>query len=174
MIAAVVLAAGASTRFGSPKQRVLLGPVLERLRQSSVDETVVVLGAHEVEVDSRTVHCPDWERGPGASLRCGLAALGPEAEAAIVVLGDGPELDPRAVDRVIAAWREAGADRLAATYGGVRLHPMLLARSAWREIPDAGLRDVPAAPVPCDDLSPPGDVDFADDLSRRQPLSGAE
>jgi len=174
MIAAVVLAAGASTRFGSPKQRVLLGPVVDRLRESSVDETVVVLGAHDVEVETRTVHCPDWERGPGASLRCGLAALGPEVEAAVVVLGDGPRLDPHAVDRVIAAWRATGAERLAATYDGVRLHPVLLARSAWTEIPEAGLRDVPAEPVPCDDLSPPGDVDFADDISGRQPPPEAE
>jgi CTP:molybdopterin cytidylyltransferase MocA len=174
MIAAVVLAAGASTRFGSPKQRILLGPVVDRLRESSVDETVVVLGAHDVEVETRTVHCPNWERGPGASLRCGLAALGPEVEAAVVVLGDGPRLDPHAVDRVIAAWRATGAERLAATYDGVRLHPVLLARSAWTEIPEAGLRDVPAEPVPCDDLSPPGDVDFADDIFGRQPPPEAE
>jgi CTP:molybdopterin cytidylyltransferase MocA len=46
VIAAVVLAAGASTRFGSPKQRVLLGPVLDRVRASSVDDVVVVLGAY--------------------------------------------------------------------------------------------------------------------------------
>jgi CTP:molybdopterin cytidylyltransferase MocA len=174
MIAAVVLAAGASTRFGSPKQRILLGPVVDRLRESSVDETVVVLGAHDVEVETRTVHCPNWERGPGASLRCGLAALGPEVEAAVVVLGDGPRLDPHAVDRVIAAWRATGVERLAATYDGVRLHPVLLARSAWTEIPEAGLRDVPAEPVPCDDLSPPGDVDFADDIFGRQPPPEAE
>jgi CTP:molybdopterin cytidylyltransferase MocA len=174
MIAAVVLAAGASTRFGSPKQRVLLGPVVERLRQTSVDEIVVVLGAHDVDVGARTVHCPDWEQGPGASLRCGLAALGPEVEAAVVVLGDGPDLDPRAVDRVVAAWRATGTERLGATYDGVRLHPLLLARSAWGEIPDAGLRDVPAEAVACDDLSPPGDVDSADDLFGRQPPLGAE
>jgi CTP:molybdopterin cytidylyltransferase MocA len=164
MIAAVVLAAGASTRFGSPKQRVLLAPVLDRVRASSVDDTVVVLGAHDVETDARSVHCPDWERGPGASLRCGLEALGPEVEAAIVVLGDGPTLDPRAIDRVIAAWRETGAERLAAAYGGVRLHPLLLSRPVWREVPDEGLRALPAELVPCDDLSPPGDVDSADQL----------
>ena len=174
MITAVVLAAGASLRFGSPKQRVLLGPVVERVRASSVDDVVVVLGAHDVETDARTLRCADWELGPGASLRCGLAALGPEVDAAVVILGDGPDLDPRAVDRVIAAWRETGAPRLAATYGGVRLHPVLLARAAWRDVPDEGLREVPAEPVPCDDLSPPGDVDFADDMSRRQPPRGEE
>jgi CTP:molybdopterin cytidylyltransferase MocA len=174
MIAAVVLAAGASTRFGSPKQRVLLAPVLERLRESSVDDILVVLGAHDVDVGVRTVHCPDWGRGSGASLRCGLAALGPGVQAAVVVLGDGPDLDPRAVDRVIAAWRATGAERLGATYNGVRLHPLLLARSAWLGIPDAGLRDIPVEAVDCDDLSPPGDVDSADDLSGRQPPLGAE
>ena len=167
MISAVVLAAGASTRFGSPKQAVLLEPVLERVRASAaIGDVVVVLGAHAVETSERVVHCPEWERGPGASLRCGLAALGEEVEAAVVILGDGPKLDSRSIDRVAAVWREEGADRVAATYGGVRLHPLLLARSAWDEVPDAGLRALPAQLVPCDDLDPPGDVDFADDLSR--------
>src|SRR5262249_10000297 len=174
MIAAVVLAAGASTRFGSPKQRVLPGPVLERLGESSVDEILVVLGAHDVEVDAPTIHCPGWERGPGVSLRCGLAALGPDVEAAVVVLGDGPDLDPRAVDRVISAWRATGTERLGATYEGVRQHPLLLARSAWQEIPAAGLRDVPAETIACDDLSPPGDVDSADDFFGMQPPWGAK
>jgi nicotine blue oxidoreductase len=165
MIAAVVLAAGASTRFGSPKQAVLLEPVLERVRGSSaVDDVVVVLGAHEVATSARAVRCPDWERGPGASLRCGLAALGADVEAAVVVLGDGPRLDPRALDRVVAAWRAGAGERLAATYAGVRLHPLLLARSAWEGIPDEGLRALPAELVPCDDLTAPGDVDFADDM----------
>jgi len=165
VIAAVVLAAGASTRFGSPKQAVLLEPVLKRVRESTaIDDIVVVLGAHEVEANVRTVQCQEWERGPGASLRCGLAALGADVEAAVVVLGDGPRLDPRAIDRIVAAWRATGADRVVATYEGVRLHPLLLARMAWRDVPDGGLRALAAELVPCDDLSPPGDVDFADDL----------
>lgn len=162
MITAVVLAAGASTRFGSPKQHVLLEPVLERVRASSVDDVIVVLGAHPVDTTARTVTCPEWELGPGASLRCGLRALEPTVEAAVVILGDGPDVDPRAVDRVIAAWRARGADRVAATYGGVRLHPLLLARAAWDEIPVEGLRSLTAELVACDDLSPPGDVDFAE------------
>jgi CTP:molybdopterin cytidylyltransferase MocA len=166
VIAAVVLAAGASTRFGSPKQAVLLEPVLRRVRSSSaVGDVLVVLGAHEVATDARTVHCAEWERGPGASLRCGLGALAEDVEAAVVVLADGPELDPRSIDRVVAAWREGGARRVAATYAGVRLHPVVLDRSAWNEVPDEGLRDLPAELVPCDDLGPPGDVDSADDLS---------
>jgi nicotine blue oxidoreductase len=163
VVVAVVLAAGASTRFGSPKQRLLVEPIVSRVRASSVDDVVVVLGAHPVDTTARTVQCDDWERGPGASLRCGLAALPPDAEAAVVVLGDGPTIDPRAIDRIIDAWRETGAARVGATYGGVRLHPLLLARSAWGDLPDEGLRALPAELVRCDDLEPPGDVDFADD-----------
>jgi CTP:molybdopterin cytidylyltransferase MocA len=167
VIAAIVLAAGSSTRFGSPKQAVLLEPVVRRVRSSAaVNDVVAVLGAHEVETSARVVHCPDWERGPGASLRCGLAALGAEIEAAVVVLGDGPGVDPRAIDRVVEAWRSGEGDRIAASYGGVRLHPVLVARGTWNEIPDAGLRAMPAVLVPCDDLQPPGDVDFADDTSK--------
>lgn len=166
MIAAVVLAAGASTRFGSPKQAVLLEPIVRRVRESrELGEIVAVLGAHEVETSARTVRCPEWERGPGASLRCGLAALGDEVEAAVVVLGDGPAIDPRAIDRVVTAWRGGAGDRVAATYGGVRLHPLLLSRNVWEDVPDAGLRALPAELVPCDDLSPPGDVDSADQVS---------
>ena len=166
-LAAIVLAAGASTRFGSPKQAVLLEPVLERVRQSVVDEIVVVLGAHSVESSARVVHCPDWERGRGASLRCGLAALGDEVEAAVVVLADGPDLSPAALDRVVEVWAESAAEVVAATYGGNRGHPVLLARAAWERIPDDGARSLPALLVPCDDLGSPGDVDSADDLPER-------
>ena len=161
MIAAVVLAAGASSRYGTdpPKQVALLPHVLAAVRESSVDEIVVVSGAHALPVES--VQCVDWERGPGVSLRCGLAALPEEAEAAIVVLADGPDLDPRAVDRVVADWRVNGGEAVAASYGGVRLHPVLLARSIWDDVPDEGARSLPARLVACDDLRPPGDVDVA-------------
>jgi CTP:molybdopterin cytidylyltransferase MocA len=161
VIAAVVLAAGASSRYGTepPKQVELLPQVLEALRESSVDEVVVVSGAHALPVES--VHCPDWGRGPGASLRCGLAALPREAEAAVVVLADGPDLDPRAVDRVVDDWRANSGDAVAAAYGGVRLHPVLLARAVWDGVPDEGAKSLPARLVPCDDLRPPGDVDSA-------------
>ena len=167
MISAVVLAAGASTRFGSPKQRLLLPEVIARVRRSSVDGVFVVAGAHALDVDAPVVHCPDWERGIGASLRCGLAALSGEVEAAVVVLADGPDLAPEAVDRVLEVWRESGAEVVAATYGGVRLHPVLLARGAWGAVPDEGARQLPALLVPCDDLGPPGDVDTREQLPGR-------
>ena len=159
MIWAVVLAAGASSRYGTspPKQHVLLPQVLAALRAARLDGVVVVSGAHPLDVES--VHCAEWERGPGASLRCGLAALPADAEAAVVVLADGPDLDPRAVDRVVASWREAGGDVVAATYGGVRLHPVLLARAAWARVPDEGARALEARAVECSDLTTPGDVD---------------
>lgn len=164
-IAAVVLAAGAGSRFGGPKQRLLVPEVLDRLRAAGIEDVVVVAGAHTLDVDARVVPCPEWERGPGASLRCGLAALSGDVDAALVVLGDGPELDPRAVERVVESWH--GEPAIAATYEGVRLHPVLLGRAIWSEIPDEGARGVPARAVPCDDLTPPGDVDFADDLPER-------
>ena len=162
MIHAVVLAAGASSRYGvePPKQAELLPAVLAALHASSaLGGILVVLGAHPVETAERTVLCPDWERGPGVSLRCGLAALPDDAEAALVVLADGPGLDPRAVDRVAASWRSDGGDVVAASYDGIRLHPVLLARAAWPLVPDAGARALEARLVSCDDLDPPGDVD---------------
>jgi CTP:molybdopterin cytidylyltransferase MocA len=175
VIAAVVLAAGAATRFGSPKQRLLLPEVLDRVhRAASVDDVVVVLGAYDVETDSRIVRCEDWDRGPGASLRCGLAALPPEAEAAVVVLADGPDLDPRAIDRVVASWREEGGPAVAASYRGIRLHPLLLSRAAWASVPDEGARGVQARLVVCDDLAAPGDVDTVDQLPRRLGPGDAE
>jgi CTP:molybdopterin cytidylyltransferase MocA len=175
MVGAVVLAAGASSRFGSPKQRVLLAPVLERVRSArAVGEIVVVTGAHEVETDARIVACPDWARGPGASLRCGLAALPPDAEAAVVVLADGPTLAPEAVDRVVAAWGDGAGDVLAASYGGIRGHPVVLDRRIWPQIPDEGARALTPVLIACDDLGAPGDVDVPEDLRGRVTGPSAE
>ena len=144
--------------------------MLERVGQSSVTSIVVVAGAHTVDVEGvELVSCPDWERGPGASLRCGLRALPDDTEAAAVCLADGPNLSPRAIDRVVDAWRRGGADVLAASYAGERGHPVVLARPAWASIPDEGARALSATLVACDDLVPPGDVDTPRDLERLDP-----
>ncbi len=165
-VAAIVLAAGEASRFGSPKQHIILPHVLERLRETSVDEIVVVAGAYELAIDdTRVVHCPDWERGPGASLRCGLAALAEDIEAAVVVLADGPNLAPRAVERILDDWRTAGGV-VAASYAGARGHPLVLGRADWDDVPEYGLRDRAVRLVPCDDIGAPGDVDVPEDLER--------
>ena len=167
MVAAVVLAAGAGSRFGGPKQALLLPDVLRRVRESSVDDVLVVTGAHPLETDVRVVRCPEWELGPGASLRCGLAALDEDVEAGVVVLADGPDLSPAAIDRVLAAWGDGVGEIVAASYGGDRGHPVVLARSVWGRIPDEGARALEPVLVPCDDLGPPGDVDIADEIPGR-------
>ena len=98
----------------------------------------------------------DWDSGPGASLRCGLAALGAEVERAVIVLADGPDLDPRAVERVLDT-RRAPSSRPATTAPAAT-------RSRSREAPGARSR-TPAGRaldpvlVDCSDLQPPGDVD---------------
>jgi CTP:molybdopterin cytidylyltransferase MocA len=168
MVGAVVLAAGAATRFGAPKQRLLLPYVLEALgRSAGLQEIVVAAGAYPLEAPPatantpvRVVVCADWALGPGASLRCGLAALGPQVAAALVVLADGPYLDPLAIERVLAHRGEAAI--VAASYDGVRSHPALFSRAAWSDVPDDGGRSLPALLVSCDDLTPPGDIDTPD------------
>jgi nicotine blue oxidoreductase len=148
--------------------------VLTRLTLSPVDEVVVVEGAHPLPVrpreargGPRILRCAEWERGPGASLRCGLAALGDDVEAAVVVLADGPDLAPGAVARVIDDWRAHGGRVVAASYSGARGHPLLVAREAWDDVPDDGLRVRDPRLVACDDLGPPGDVDVREDLPQR-------
>jgi nicotine blue oxidoreductase len=169
-VAAIVLAAGEASRFGSPKQRLLLPRVLERLRETSVDEVVVVEGAYELSPPSgtvsqgvRVVPCRDWANGPGASLRCGLAALDEQVEAAVVVLADGPNLAPQAVERVLEDWRANGGI-VAASYACGRGHPLVLGCDDWSDIPDDGLRDRVVRLIPCDDLGAPGDIDTPADL----------
>jgi CTP:molybdopterin cytidylyltransferase MocA len=171
-VAAIVLAAGEASRFGSPKQRLLLPRVLERVASAPIDEVVIVSGAYELEAPStsllqgipaRVVPCEQWELGAGASLRCGLGALGDLVEVAVVILADGPNLASAAVERVLASWREDGAAS-AASYGGARGHPLVIGRADWPDIPDEGLRSRPVRLVACDDLGAPGDVDTPDDL----------
>jgi len=160
-VAAVVLAAGAATRYGGPKQVEFLPAVLAALSRAPLREVVVVAGAHPLSVCSaqaRLVQCDDWADGPGASLRCGLAALGNEVEHALIVLADGPELDPRAVERLIEHRGDGPA--VAAAYDGARSHPVVLSRSVWHDVPDDGGRAIPALLVDSSDLEAPGDVDF--------------
>ena len=163
-VAAVVLAAGAASRYGSPKQNVFLPAVLAALAEANVSPVVLVQGAHALEPGSEpgsgvsVVPCEAWASGPGASLRCGLRALGDGVTHALVALADGPELDPRAVARLVER-RDAGPV-VAASYDGARSHPVVLARAVWETVPDEGARALEPVLVDCSDLHPPGDVDY--------------
>src|SRR4051794_21517455 len=103
--AGVVLAARSARRVGEAQQplrvdgRPLLEGVLASVNASRLDEVVVVLGARadaiEAEVDfgrARVVRNPDFAIGMSTSLRAGLAALGPDVDRAMVVLGDQPAI----------------------------------------------------------------------------------
>jgi CTP:molybdopterin cytidylyltransferase MocA len=175
VIGAVVLAAGEGRRFGGRKQLhpvdglPMLERVLHAVAAGGVGKRVVVLGAHAGDIlaavdlhGARAVVCEAWRDGQAASLHTGLAALPEDADRALVVLGDGPALDPVAVARMAEA--PAGAHVLAADYGAGRSHPVVIPRPLWREIPQHGetpVRPLGADLVDCRDLRPPGDVDYA-------------
>jgi molybdenum cofactor cytidylyltransferase len=177
VIAAVVLAGGEGRRYGGLKQlheiegRPMLERVLRTVAATGPEHRVVVLGARAGTILERVdlhgaqpVVCDRWDAGQAASLHAGLDALPDEAEWALVVLGDGPGLDPRAVERVSAAGTPGGDAIHAADYGRGRSHPVLIPRSRFGEIPSRGerpVRGLPAETVDCRDLRPPGDVDYA-------------
>jgi CTP:molybdopterin cytidylyltransferase MocA len=177
VIAAVVLAAGEGRRYGGLKQlhpvdgRPMLEHVLATVAGSGPEHRVVVLGARAGTIleridlhGARPVISDRWDAGQAASLHAGLASLPDEADWAIVVLGDGPDLDPRAVARVTAAAEAGGTDILAADYGSGRSHPVAIPRARWTDIPASGerpVRGLPAEAVDCRGLTPPGDVDYA-------------
>jgi nicotine blue oxidoreductase len=99
-------------------------------------------------------------------LRCGLEALDVQVEVAVVVLADGPDLSPHAIERVLAVARRERRI-VAASYDGQRGHPLVLPRELWGDVPDEGLQGWPVRLVPCDDLGAPGDVDEPADLPLR-------
>lgn len=190
-VAAVVLAAGAGTRFGGGKLlaeldgRPVIGHVLANLEEAPVSETVVVVGSDAERVRAacepygvRVVENPDWRAGQSASVRAGLAALRPEVRAVVVLLGDQPSVSGEAVERLVGEF-EAGAKVAVATYGGKRRNPVLFARQVWplllEELSgDEGARSVLrrrpdlVTEVPCDGVSDPADVDTREDLEALQ------
>ena len=186
MVAGLVLAAGAGTRFGGRKQlaeldgRPLLEHALAAMASAPVEPVAVVLGADAAEIRSAVdmhgaepIECPDWEDGQSASLRTGVEALEHAgAEAVVVTLGDQPRIAARAIAAVVAA-RGEGADAVRATYDGTPGHPVLIERSLFDAVMalrgDTGARDLLASArvteVPCDGLGDPADVDLPSDLA---------
>lgn len=149
-VSAIVLAAGMSTRIGSPKQlleiggKPLLAIALETLGRSQIQEIVVVLGAsadlirRQVDLDGTKVVVNEaYHEGMGTSLRVGLAAVNPHAKAALVVLADQPFLQPSTIDALIDQHDEHQPQIAIPLYRGFRGNPVLLDRSVFPEL--AGL-----------------------------------
>jgi molybdenum cofactor cytidylyltransferase len=194
LIGGLVLAAGAATRFGAPKQLALLdgSPLLEHavraMTTATVGRVVVVLGSSADEVTATVdlhgadaIVCSRWAEGQSASLACGLAELA-SCEAVVVTLGDQPRVSPDAIRRVIAARNGAAAVR--ATYGDHPGHPVLLERELFEPLRnvtgDKGARNlllsVQVLDVPCDDLGGGEDVDTPAELDALRaggPVTGA-
>ena len=159
MIAAVILAAGRSTRMGRPKQilpirgRPMLQEVLGIFRRTRVGRVVVVLGAnarkvrHSVDFQQEVVVLNRrFAEGMGSSLRIGLASIGDDADAVIVALGDQPLLSPATVNRVIEAYLNSRARVVVPVFNGRRGHPDLFDKVLFPQIMnvqgDAGAREV--------------------------------
>ena len=195
MIAGLVLAAGAGTRFGAPKQlaeldgRPMLEHSLRAMAAAPLDRVIVVLGSHADEIVAAVdLHgadplvCPRWEKGQAASLACGLAELA-KADAVVVTLGDQPRMAPEAIRRVIS--KRNGAAAVRATYAGEPGHPVLLESELFARLRDVSgdlgarnlLMSVQVHDVPCDDLGGGEDVDTPAELDALRaggPVTGTQ
>lgn len=187
-VSAVVLAAGASTRFGVPKQllpfagKTMIEHVLETVMATSVDEVVVVLGhaadqvMQHVPTACRIVVNEDWEMGISSSIRRGLDAIDRRAEAALFVLADQPLITVEALERILFAYYGTTKPIVASECCGKRGTPALFDRCLFRELQalrgDIGGRQVitrsPDEVVPVEVQSPDilWDVDTIADYER--------
>jgi CTP:molybdopterin cytidylyltransferase MocA len=176
-VAAIVLAAGGSTRFGREQKlttrfrgRPLVQWAVESAVASGIGDVVVVAGADDLPLPQgvRVVVNPAWRQGQASSLHAGLAACA-RHDAVVVGLGDQPLVLPE-------SWRtlaRSHAPIAVATYRGRRRNPVRLAREIWPLLPrtgDAGARVLMRArpdlvtEVPCAGDS--ADIDTAEDLAR--------
>jgi molybdenum cofactor cytidylyltransferase len=148
-IAAVVLAAGRSTRMGGPNKllerlggRPLVRIAAEEALASRANEVIVVTGHQRAEVEKaladlpvRIVHNPDFAEGLGTSLKIGVTAVPADADGAIVCLGDMPQVDASLIDRLIGAFDpDRGALVVVPTFEGKRGNPVLWARRFFPDL----------------------------------------
>jgi len=148
-IAAVVLAAGRSTRMGGPnkllaeiRERPLVRIVVDEAVASHAKPVIVVVGHERGEVEKalaglpvQFVHNPDFAQGLGTSLKAGIAAVPAEADGAIVCLADMPQVDASLLNRLIAAFDpDRGALIVMPTAEGRRGNPVLWSRRFFPDL----------------------------------------
>jgi molybdenum cofactor cytidylyltransferase len=147
---AVILAAGASTRMGAPKQllrvdgRTLLRRTVDAVLASPAWPVVVVLGAHLDSIRPEVARLPvlivengAWEEGLASSIRAGarvLESFSLSLDAALLVLCDQPNLSPDAITRLAAVPVDSGKTIVAARYGDHSGPPALFARRHFQEL----------------------------------------
>lgn len=175
-VAAVILAAGASSRFGSPKQLApfaggtMLDAVIDTARRARLDP-IVVVAPTDLPLPADVVHVPNDDPGAGLSrsVRLALAAV-PAGSAALILLGDQPTVTPAHLERLLAA---RGSTSIVATAaGGLLAPPVLLERPAFVLTDhlegDRGLRDLlrarPEDVAEVEVVRHPPDVDEPSDL----------
>lgn len=159
-VAAVVVAAGLSSRMGRPKQLLPYGEytiieqIVSVLLQYTLAEVVVVTGHERKAIEAklapwpiRSVFNPDYRSGEMlSSLQYGLSALTPEIEAALVVLGDQPQLEVAVVQHLVETYRANKSRLLIPKFQERRGHPILIDRTYWPDIlaltADRTLRDI--------------------------------
>lgn len=161
-VAAVVLAAGMSTRMGQIKMLLPFGdkPVLARVLDNlifvrDISPIIVITGHAEQEIlpvlcvykDVQTVPNPDYATGEMlSSVQVGVRALPADCAAFFLVLGDQPMVCPETLIALTDAWSVTHAPIILPTYKGRRGHPILFAAACVSEIlslpSDATLRDV--------------------------------
>jgi molybdenum cofactor cytidylyltransferase len=162
-VAAVVLAAGRSQRMGQPKMvlpwgdTTVIGQVARTLAQAGLDEIVVVTGGARQQVEQalsgfpvRTVYNPRYvEDQMALSLRVGLSSLSAEIDAALVALGDQPQVRLEVVQDVVRAYQQTRAPLVFPSYRMRRGHPWIISRSLWRlvsALPDSQAMSPQPAP----------------------------
>jgi molybdenum cofactor cytidylyltransferase len=147
LFAAIVLAAGTSTRMGTAKQllrlddRPLLQHVLDCVRASAAKEIVLVLGFAAEEIrrgidvqNVRVVFNESYRQGMGTSLKAGLSAVDPQCAGALIVLADQPFVRPATLDLLMAEHHRSKAQIVIPTYRGFRGNPVILDRSVFAEV----------------------------------------
>jgi molybdenum cofactor cytidylyltransferase len=148
MIAGLILAAGESSRMGTPKAtlayrgRTFLEAIAQTLGEAGIERIVVVLG-HQAEEIQRQIELEpaqvvinaDYRSGQTSSLQVGLRALlADEPEAVLLCLVDHPAVGAETVRRIVAAFCQCGAPVVIPTYQGRRGHPVLIGRQLFDEL----------------------------------------
>ena len=188
-IAALILAAGASSRMGGQNKLLRIVDGLPLVRHavdaalaSRCPQVLVVTGCESESVESTLdpdrvsiVRNPDYSSGMSTSLRCGLAALPTDTAAVLVLLADMPRVSAAHIDRIVGAFDPARPAIVAPTFQGRRGNPVLWPRRFFAElrgiVGDTGARGLlgthaaEVQMVPIDSEAILADVDTPADLA---------